>query len=79
MDTSFKPLSSLTLIDNAELRGVLAPAKNLSKKLLEDIVDLIELSNDKEMNLSANRIKDANHHKSWTPFSSLIKKARSAK
>lgn len=79
MNTSQKPLSSVTLIDNAELRGVLAPAKNLSKKLLEDIVDLIELSNIKEAKLSTSRIKDADRKKSWVPFSALIKDARLTK
>jgi len=34
-------LSSLTIINDKNLRGVLAPAKLLSKELFEDMLDLI--------------------------------------
>lgn len=37
-------LSNFTVINDKNLRGVLAPAKILTKELLEDILDLIEYS-----------------------------------
>jgi hypothetical protein len=43
MDKSF----SLTIVDNENLRGVLAPSKLLTKELLEDILDLIAFSRPK--------------------------------
>jgi hypothetical protein len=39
--------SSLTIVNNENLRGVLAPAKFISKELLEDILDLIMYSRPK--------------------------------
>ena len=38
---------SLTIVNNENLRGVLAPAKYISKELLEDILDLIAYSRPK--------------------------------
>lgn len=40
-------LLPLTIVNDKNLRGVLAPAKTLSKELLEDILDLILYSKPK--------------------------------
>ena len=79
MNTQTKSFSSLTLIDNHELRGVLAPTKKISRKLLEDIIDLIELSTTREAKLTASRIKDGDRRKAWIPLSEVMKKAKLAK
>ena len=39
--------SSITLVDDNNLRGVIAPSEFLTKEILEDLVDLILYSNSK--------------------------------
>ncbi len=69
----------ITLVDDNKLRGVLAPAEILSKELLQDIVDLIELSNPESVKELEKRIKEADRDNSWMSFAEvkkLIKKAK---
>jgi len=59
--------SSLTIIDDKNLRGVLAPIKILTKELLEDIIDLIEWSTPEAIRETEKRVKEADRKKSWIP------------
>jgi len=58
--------SIITIINNKDLRGVLAPAGVFSKKVLEDMVDFIELSSEKSSKESAILIHGADTKKSWS-------------
>lgn len=60
--------SSLTIIDDKNLRGVLAPASVFSKEMLEDIIDLVELSSPESIREDEERIKEADRNNSWIPF-----------
>jgi len=57
--------SSLTIIDNKNLRGVLAPAEVISKELLEDIIDFIELSSPGSVRETEERVEEADRDNSW--------------
>ncbi|MDP3696825.1 MAG: hypothetical protein Q8R55_02215 [Candidatus Taylorbacteria bacterium] len=70
--------SSITIIDDQKLRGVLAPRALLSRRLLEDILDLIELSSPRTMKMAEKRIKEADRRKSWIPLDKVILKAKKA-
>jgi hypothetical protein len=52
-------LSSLTIVDDNNLRGIIAPAKILSKELLEDMLDLIAYSRPKTVAEINRRFKKA--------------------
>jgi len=55
----------LTIIDNKTLRGIVAPAKALSKKLLRDVIDFIELSSKESKQETDKRIAEADKNNSW--------------
>ena len=57
--------SSLTIIDDKNIRGVLAPSKLLSKELLEDIVDFLEWSTPQAIRETEERVAEADREKSW--------------
>ena len=57
----------LTIIDDKNIRGVLAPSKVLSKKLLEDIVDFLEWSSPEAIRETEKRIREADRENSWIP------------
>jgi len=61
-----KPLP-LTIIDDKNIRGVLAPSKVLSKKLLEDIVDFLEWSSPEAIRETEKRVREADRENSWIP------------
>ena len=69
----------LTIIDDKNIRGVLAPAKFISKELLEDIVDLIEWSNPEAIKETEKRVAEADREKSWISWKEVKKSARRAK
>lgn len=69
----------ITVINNKTLRGVLAPARVLSKKTLEDLVDFIELSSEKSAKDTAKRIREADKNKSWIPLEKVAKEVRKRK
>ncbi len=57
--------ATLTVIDNQQLRGVIAPAAVLTRKLLEDIVDFIEWSTPRAVKETEQRVREADRKKSW--------------
>ena len=69
-------MKTLTIIDSKGVRGVVAPAADLSRELLEDILDLVELSSKKEARKTESRLKSADRSESWKPLSSVIKPAK---
>ncbi|MDA2936253.1 hypothetical protein MYX06_03485 [Patescibacteria group bacterium AH-259-L05] len=69
-------ISSITIINNKNLRGVLAPAKVISKKTLEDIIDFIELSSPKALRETEKQIKQADRDQSWIPAKEIEKRLK---
>ena len=65
---------TLTVIDNKNVRGVMAPAADLPREVLEDVLDLIELSSKKEARKSAMRLRSADRARSWVPLSTIRRK-----
>lgn len=57
----------LTIVDGKNIRGVLAPSKVLSKKLLEDIVDFLEWSSPEAIRETEKRVREADRENSWIP------------
>ncbi len=57
----------LTIVDDKNIRGVLAPSKVLSKKLLEDIVDFLEWSSPEAIRETEKRVREADRENSWIP------------
>lgn len=55
----------LTIINDENMRGVLAPKRLVSKEMLEDIIDLIELSTPESIKETEKRIREADRKKSW--------------
>ena len=68
----------LTIIDDKNLRGILAPAKVLSKELLEDIIDLIEWSSPEAIRETEKRVEEANRKNSWIPWNKVKLSAKRA-
>lgn len=69
-------LSALTIIDDKNLRGVIAPSKILSKELLEDVVDFIELSSPESVRETEARVKAADRTGSWIPAKEVEKQLK---
>jgi len=68
--------SPLTIIDNSTLRGVLAPARAVSKRVLEDMIDFLELSGRKSARETTKLIKEADKKKSWVSLKEIRTLAR---
>lgn len=58
------------------MRGVLAPAASMSKSVLEDVIDFIELSDRRTMRETKMLIHQADRSKSWIPLSRKAKTKR---
>jgi hypothetical protein len=69
-------LLPLTIIDDKNIRGVLAPSKFISKELLEDIVDLIEWSSPEAVKETEERVAEADRNKSWIPGKEVERRLR---
>lgn len=65
---------TLTVIDNKSMRGVVAPAADLSREVLENVLDLIELSSKKEARKTASRLRSADRAHSWVPLATIQRK-----
>lgn len=60
---------NLTIVNDKNMRGVLAPANAMSKSVLEDVIDFIELSDRKTMRETKILIRQADKIGSWDPLS----------
>lgn len=58
-------LPSVTIVNNNDIRGVIAPADVISKKLLEDMVDFFELSSPESNIETDTLITEADKDESW--------------
>lgn len=70
--------SSITIIDDNNLRGIVAPASVVSKEMLEDFVDMIELSTPESLTEYAELVKKADRDNSWIPFEEVERRAKEA-
>lgn len=68
--------SPLIIVDQKDIRGVLAPSKFFTKETLENIVDFIELSNPKMLMETKKRIREADKAKSWISGKEVEKRLR---
>ena len=68
--------SDITIIDDKNLRGIVAARGRISKSMLEDIIDLIELSSPESVAEDDRRIKEADDTGSWIPFEEVKKRAK---
>ncbi len=59
----------LTIVDDKNMRGVLAPAGAMSKSVLEDVIDFIELSDRRIVRETKMLVRQADRDGSWIPFS----------
>lgn len=75
---AMKKAPKITIINNEDMRGILAPSSALSKKTLDDVVDFIELSSEKSAQESAMLVKDADRKKSWIPLDEVRKSSDKA-
>jgi hypothetical protein len=55
----------LTIIDSKTLRGVIAPAKVMSKEMLADLVDFLELSSVESVQETDGLLRDASKDSKW--------------
>ena len=69
----------ITIIDDKNLRGVVAARGRISREMLEDIVDLIELSSPESVAEDDRRIAEADKANSWIPYVEVKKRAKRAK
>ena len=63
--------TSLTIVNDKNLRGVLAPTKLVPKAVLEDLIDIIEWSSPEAVRETERRIREADRANSWIPFEIL--------
>lgn len=63
----------LTIIDDKNLRGVIAPSKVFSKELLEDVIDFIELSSSESIKETEGRVEEADRNNSWMSLKEVRK------
>lgn len=70
---------SLTIVDDNNLRGVIAPSSVVSKKMLVDLIDFIELSTAAEIDETEKSLKEADKNNSWIPLKEVSKRAKIAK
>ena len=57
--------NQLTIIDSETMRGVIAPSEVMSKKMLTDVIDFLELSNPQSMKETQMMVKDAKKDDQW--------------
>ena len=63
-------MSTLTVIDDKNMRGLIAPSGMLPREVLEDMIDLVELSTPAVAKKTAARLRA----KRWTPLSKVPRK-----
>ncbi len=68
--------SPLTIINDKNLRGVIAPSKVFSKELLEDVIDFIELSSSESIKETEERIAEADRDNSWLSAEEVEKRVK---
>ena len=64
--------SDFTIVNDGNVRGVLAPADVLSKELLEDMIDFLELSSPASQRKTAERLRS----KKWISMEEVHQSVR---
>src|SRR3990167_3603050 len=62
--------SDITIIDDKNLRGIVGPSSSISKAMLVDLVDFIELSTAESVAKENRLIREADGEISWIPLKS---------
>lgn len=60
-----------TIIDSDTVRGVIAPATVLSKEMLTDVIDLLELSGHASSEESADMVRDESAPDAWVTLTEV--------
>ena len=71
--------STITIIDDKNLRGFVAPSSLVSKETLEDVIDMVEIaeiSTPKEIRETERRIREADRGNSWVPAKEVEKRLK---
>jgi len=68
--------SALTIIDGRTFRGVLGPSQLISKALLEDLVDFIELSAPRTVKVLEERVAEADRKGAWLPAAEVERRLK---
>ena len=68
--------SVLTIVDAGAFRGVLGPSRLISKALLEDLVDFIELSAPRTVKVLEERVAEADRKGSWLPATEVERRLK---
>lgn len=58
----------LTIINDENMRGIIAPSSLISKEMLEDFIDTVEMSSPESIAEDARLVEQADKDKSWIPF-----------
>ena len=66
--------SSITIINDKNIRGIVAPSNVITQETLEDMIDFVELSSEKTLRETQARIKQANGKKLWISLAHAKKK-----
>ncbi|MEK7063203.1 MAG: hypothetical protein AAB955_00760 [Patescibacteria group bacterium] len=61
----------VTIIDDKNMRGIIAPATTLSREVLEDMIDLMELATPVALRKTATRLRTK---RGWTPLAKIARK-----
>lgn len=69
---------SITIINDENMRGIVAPSSAISKKMFEDFIDFFELSTPEEVAKENRLIKEADRDNSWIPFEGIKRRAKKA-
>ncbi len=67
--------SSITIINDENVRGIIAPSSSISQKMLVDLIDFIELSTAESVAKDERLIEDADGKLSWIPLKSQKKRS----
>ena len=67
--------ATLTIINDNNLRGVIAPAAELSEETLTDLIDFIEMTSPASIADSERLIAEAERDNSWIPLEEVRRKA----
>lgn len=63
--------TQLTIINSETMRGVIAPAEVMSKELLADLVDFLELASPESMKETKDMLAGASDERKWVSLDEI--------
>lgn len=75
----FMNKSPITIINDENMRGIVAPSSAISKKMFEDFIDFFELSTSEEVAREDRLIREADKADSWIPFVGVRSRGKRAR